>query len=144
MGGHMINANGYQNGRRGAWFPCYEIQQKYVSLATNPTAYDDVKAIDRARCALNGGRVAPTYDAWIESTDFFKLRTVSITYELPPNLVPGTRTASVQLAGRNLWTATDYSGSDPELDDYRTSLSRRDYYVLPTYRSFLAAVRVSF
>lgn len=144
MGGHMINANGYQNGRRGAWFPCYEIQAKYRSLSTDPTAYDDVKAIDRARCALNGGRVAPTYDAWIESTDFFKLRSVSVTYDLPEGLIPGTRTASVQLAGRNLWTRTDYSGSDPELDDYRTSLARRDYYVLPTYRSFLASVRVTF
>lgn len=144
IGGHMINANGYQNGRRGAWFPCFEIQQKYASLKTDPGAYDDVKAIDRARCALNGGSVAPTYDAWIESTDFFKLRSVSITYDLPAAWVPGTRTASLQIAGRNLWTATDYTGSDPELDDYRTSLSRRDYYVLPTYRSFLATIRVSF
>ena len=143
-GGHMINANGYQNGRRGAWFPCYEIQAKYRELGTNPSAYDDVTALERARCALNGGRVAPTYDAWIESTDFFKLRSVSITYELPSGWVPGTRTASVQLAGRNLWTVTDYTGSDPELDDYRTSLARRDYYVLPTFRTFLASVRVTF
>jgi len=103
-----------------------------------------VKAIDRARCALNGGSVAPTYDSWIESTDFFKLRSVTVTYELPTGWIRGTRTASVQVAGRNLWTVTDYTGSDPELDDYRTSLARRDYYVLPTYRSFLASVRVTF
>jgi hypothetical protein len=144
MGGHMINANGYQNGRRGAWFPCYEIQKKYRSLSSNPAAYDDVTALQRARCALDGGRVAPSYDAWIESTDFFKLRSVSLTYDLPQGWVPGTRTASVQVAGRNLWTVTDYTGSDPELNDYRGSLSRRDYYVLPTYRSFLASVRVTF
>lgn len=144
MGGHMINANAYQNSRRGAWFPCYEVQAKYRSLSTNPAAYDDVTALQRARCALNGGRVAPTYDSWIESTDFFKLRSVSITYDLPEGWMPGTRTASIQVAGRNLWTSTDYNGSDPELDDYRTSLARRDYYVLPTFRSFLASVRVTF
>ncbi len=144
LGGHMINANGYQNGRRGAWFPCYEAQAKYRSLSTNPAAEADVTALERARCALNGGRVAPTYDAWIESTDFFKLRSVSVTYDLPQGFIPGTRTASVQVAGRNLWTTTDYSGSDPELNDYRGSLSRRDYYVLPTFRTFLASVRVTF
>lgn len=143
-GGHMINANGYQNSRRGAWFPCYEVQAKYRQLGTNPSAYDDVTALQRARCALNGGRVAPSYDSWIESTDFFKLRTVSITYELPAGWIPSTRTASIQVAGRNLWTVTDYTGSDPELDDYRTSLARRDYYVLPTFRTFLASVRVTF
>jgi TonB-linked SusC/RagA family outer membrane protein len=145
FGGHMINGNAYQNGRRGAWFPCYAIQAKdRASRGPDPSAMDDVTALQRARCALDGSAVAPSYDAWIESTDFFKLRSVSLTYQLPERLIPGTRSASLQVAGRNLWTSTDYTGSDPELDDYRTSLARRDYYVLPTYRTFVASLKVNF
>ncbi len=139
LGGHMVNGNGYQNARRGAWPACYDIQRK-----AEAGDLGDVTALMRARCALNGGPIAPTYDAWIESTDFFRLRSIAVTYRLPPGLIPGASSASLRLAGRNLWTSTDYSGVDPELDDYRTSLARRDYYVLPTYRSFLATLRVSF
>jgi len=139
LGGHMVNGNGYQNSRRGAWPACYEIQRK-----ARDGDLDDVTALMRARCALDGGPIPPSYDAWIESTDFFRLRTVAITYQLPAGLIPGASSASLRLAGRNLWTKTDYSGTDPELDDYRGSLARRDYYVLPTYRSFLATLRVSF
>ena len=139
LGGHMVNGNGYQNSRRGAWPACYEIQRK-----ARAGDLSDVTALMRARCALDGGPIPPTYDAWIESTDFFRLRSIGITYRLPPGIIPGASNASLRLAGRNLWTKTDYSGVDPELDDYRDNLARRDYYVLPTYRSFLATLRVSF
>jgi TonB-dependent starch-binding outer membrane protein SusC len=145
FGGHMVNGNAYQNARRGAWFPCYEIQRKDLeSRGPNPSALDDVRALDRVRCALNDSEARPTYDAWIESTDFFRLRSVSLTYQLPDGWIPGAERASLQVAGRNLWTWTDYQGSDPELDDYRGSLARRDYYVLPTYRTFMATLRMSF
>lgn len=140
LGGHMVNGNGYQNSRRGAWPACYDIQRR-VKAGED---ISDVTALMRARCALDGGPIPPSYDAWIESTDFFRLRSVSISYQLPQGLIPGASSATLRLAGRNLWTKTDYSGTDPELDDYRGSLARRDYYVLPTYRSFLATLRVSF
>ena len=145
LGGHMINGNAYQNAGRGAWFPCYETQRKeMLRREGDATAMADVTALERARCALTGGPVERSYDAWIESTDFFKLRSVSLTYELPPRWVPGSERATFRLAGRNLWTVTDYTGADPELDDYPGSLARRDYYVLPPYRTFQASLRFTF
>jgi hypothetical protein len=51
----------------------------------------------------------------------------------------------VQLVGRNLFRQTDYTGTDPEVADQRTStFSRRDYYNFPPYRTFLFSVRTSF
>lgn len=144
-GGHMINGNAYQNGGRGAWFPCYATQQKEVlRRAGDESAMSDVTALERARCALTGGPVARSYDSWIESTDFFKLRSISVTYTLPEAWVPRVERATLQIAGRNLLTVTDYTGSDPELDDYPGSLARRDYYVLPPYRTFQASLRFTF
>ena len=136
FGGYMINGTGYQNSRRGIWPPCYDLQQK------DPTT---LTASQRAKCALNSGDVDPRYDHWIESTDFFKLRHISLTYNVPKRWLEGVvRSASVKLSARNLLTITDYSGTDPELDDYRNSLARRDYYAMPTYRSFLATFNFSF
>ncbi len=135
-GGYMVNATAHQNRRRGIWPPCYDIQNQDVNTLT---------ATERAKCALNSSDVSARYDDWIESTDFFKLRHVSLTYNLPETwLAGGVRDASIRLAARNLLTITDYSGTDPELDDYRNLLARRDYYAMPTYRSFLATLNFSF
>jgi len=143
LGGHMINAVGYQNSRRGAFPACYEIQKNIA--AGN---LDGITALERARCAVNGGPVAPSYDAWVESTDYFRLRTVSLSYRLPASLVPlDVDAATIRLAGRNLLTVTDYSGTDPEINDRLGSgdvMARRDYYSLPTYRTFELSLRVQF
>jgi hypothetical protein len=84
----------------------------------------------------------------VESTDYFRLRTVSLSYRLPASLVPlDVDAATIRLAGRNLLTVTDYSGTDPEINDRLGSgdvMARRDYYSLPTYRTFELSLRVQF
>ncbi len=144
LGGYMVNGNGYQNSRQGAWRQCYDVQAKMRAEPTDPAALSDVTALERARCAPNGYRIAPSYDAWIEETSFFKLRSISLAYRLPQGWLPGARSATLSLGGRNLFTSTDYTGVDPELTDYRNSLARRDYYAVPTYRTFEASLRVGF
>lgn len=157
QGGHSLpNYTGYQNERRGAWYPCFEIQEKIIAAnhLGQPNALDDVRAIDRAKCAINGSGVSANSDYWVESADFWKLRAVSLTYTLPQNLVSFANSATVTLSGRNLFTWTDYNGADPEVEDFgdRAGLfydgsedyGRRDYYTIPTSRTFLLSFRVSF
>jgi outer membrane receptor protein involved in Fe transport len=143
LGGHLLNAIAYQNENLSSWQPCYDAQAKLrLAAAGNTTALSDVPALMRARCALDATR---DYAYWVESSDFFKLRSVSLAYELPAKLLRGVRNATVVLAGRNLFTSSKYSGTDPEVADQRdNSFSRRDYYVFPTYRSFTATIRTSF
>jgi outer membrane receptor protein involved in Fe transport len=143
LGGHLLNAIAYQNENLSSWQPCYDAQAKLrLAAAGNTTALSDVPALMRARCALDATR---DYAYWVESSDFFKLRSVSLAYELPAKLLRGVRNATVVLAGRNLFTSSRYSGTDPEVADQRdNSFSRRDYYVFPTYRSFTATIRTSF
>lgn len=135
-GGYMVNGTGYQNSRRGIWPPCYETQNQDLANLT---------ASERARCALNGTEVTPRYDNWIESTDFFKLRHISFTYEMPQRWLPGgVQSSSINFAARNLLTLTSFEGVDPEADDYRWSIARRDYYNMPTYRTFIGTLNFSF
>jgi TonB-linked SusC/RagA family outer membrane protein len=143
-GGANINYIGYQNALRGVWHACIPIQRKLAQAALgDESALADVKAIDRARCYID--RTQQNSNYWIESTDFFKLRYVSATYTLPTRWVPGAKAASFTIAGRNLWTSTDYSGLDPEsADQADDTFARREYYQLPALRSFLASFRVTF
>jgi hypothetical protein len=143
-GGSNINYIGYQNALRGVWFACMPVQRKLAQAALgNASALADVTARDRARCAID--RTLQNSNYWIESTDFFKVRHVSATYTLPNRWVPGAKTASFTIAGRNLWTSTDYTGLDPESADLADdTFARREYYQLPAIRSFLASFRMTF
>lgn len=141
-GGHNLNATGWLNARRFIWQPCYDVQDRLRQATANPGALDGVTALERARCAVDVREGSS--DWWIESTDFMKLRHVSLTYNLPERWVPRARSASVSLAGRNLWTLTDYTGLDPEITDSGFLFWRREYYNMPPYRVFLATLRVRF
>lgn len=163
QGGHLLpNYTGYQNARRGSWHPCFGIQQKLIDASNgDASALNNVTAMERARCAVrntnyimsNGERLSHNSDFWVEEADFWKLRSVMVTYDLPENILPLARSASVSLSARNLFTWTDYSGTDPEVMDFRdfaesvydgaSDYGRRDYYQIPNPRTYTLGFRVS-
>ncbi len=146
LGGHTLNATGYQNANLAAWQPCYEVQAKLRTAALGDSSgLVSVTAMDRARCTINT-KILRDYSFWVEPADFFKLRSVSLTAELPPRLrPPGARSGSLVFAGRNLYRSTTYTGGDPESSDQRDgTFARRDYYVFPTSRSFTMTLRLGF
>jgi hypothetical protein len=158
QGGHSLpNYTGYQNERRGAWHPCFAIQEKIVAVhqGTNPNALDDVRAIDRAKCAITGSGFSPNSDYWVEKADFWKLRSIALSYTIPERFLGGVfNSATVTLSGRNLYTWTDWNGPDPEVEDFSDrsgvnydgdgDFGRREYYTLPPNRTFLLSVRLGF
>ena len=145
-GGTLGNFVGYQNALRNVWYPCYDAQQKLTAFAAgNTAALNDVTALQRAKCAID--RTKQSSDYWIQPTDFFKLRSASISWTVPQHFVPRASSATLTLAGRNLWKSTDYDGLDPELrdaTDQGTSLARREYYQLPPSKQYLLSLRVLF
>jgi outer membrane receptor protein involved in Fe transport len=155
-GGMLGNFVGFQNAQRNVWYPCYSVQQKlraYAGNATTPAnshALDDVTALQRAKCSINAANVSS--DFWVQSTNFFKIRSASLSWRVPTRFVPRASSATLTLAGRNLWKSTDYDGLDPELRDASDqvtssgtiSLARREYYQLPPSKQFLLSARVLF
>ena len=157
QGGHYLpNYTGYQNARRGVWFPCFDVQAALVAQDNGdngPVA--QYTANERAQCRMNGIG-GYNSDFWIEKADFWKLRQMALTYQLPESLVASFASrASVTLAAANLFTWTDYSGMDPEVEDFNDraesgiydgngDYGRREYYNLPAPRTFLLSFRVTF
>ena len=82
--------------------------------------------------------------SWILPADFFKLRTVSLTYEIPQNLIPGVSQSNLTVAAQNLWKWTDYQGLDPELSRGDEALAVREYYHIPVGTTLSASLRVVF
>ncbi|MFH1763775.1 MAG: TonB-dependent receptor [Gemmatimonadota bacterium] len=82
--------------------------------------------------------------AWIIPADFVKLRTVSLTYQIPEGLFPGVSQSNFTLAAQNLWKSTDYEGLDPELTRGDVALAVREYYHIPQGTTLTASLRVVF
>ncbi len=143
-GGHLLNANGFQNAGLGIWQPCFAAQKALrAAAAGDGSALATVNARDRMRCSITPAE--RDYSYWVESADFFKLRNLSLAYDVPKRYLPGARSMTVTFVGRNLFRSTNYTGTDPEVADQRTStFSRRDYYNIPPYRTFLFSVRTNF
>ena len=156
MGGHLANWIGYQGEVRNMWQPCYAIQTKlraYNGADGKKGTADDVlgaldgvTALERGRCAVDA--TVRNSDFWIAKTDFFKLRSVSLAYQIPPRYLRGTaRRATFTLSGRNLYKSTKYDGADPEANDASdagSGLGRREYYQLPPFKTFMATLRLTF
>ena len=67
---------------------------------------------------------------FIEDGTFLKLREVSVSYTLTARFVQraGFSSVDIRLAGRNLWTKTDYTGIDPEANLGGATSSRGNEY----------------
>jgi len=145
-GGHYLSSGtAYQNVRRGQWpgqpegasATCPEIQERAANDNTS-----GLTALDRALCDVNG----TSYGMWTWPADFFSLRSASVSYDVPQDVIPlGFENARITIAGRNLLKITDYPGVDPEAyeDGSTGSLYRQEYYNLPPLRSFTATLNLN-
>jgi len=82
----------------------------------------------------------------VNDASFAKLREISLTYEVPDNYASYFRAkrASVNVAARNIYTWTNYTGLDPEnqfLSGANVGLEQDN---LPQLMSFVVTFNVSF
>ena len=81
---------------------------------------------------------------YLEKSDFFKLRSLSIGYNIPMKDW-GIQNLRVSLTGENLFTLTDYSGVDPELPASGGSvMGSAGPGVYPSVRKFMLGLNLTF
>lgn len=97
--------------------------------------------------SLNGARIS-NYEEYIEDGSFVKLREIGLSYTFRQPWVQnfGASSVSLRLAGRNLYTWTDYSGLDPEINLFAGNTVARgvDFAVTPVPRQFLLGATFNF
>jgi outer membrane receptor protein involved in Fe transport len=77
-------------------------------------------------------------DGYIEDASFVKLRELSLT-------LSGGQGVSLVLSGRNLATWTDYTGLDPELNQFgQDNFATREFLTQPPVKYFTARLNVNF
>ena len=78
---------------------------------------------------------------------FIKLRELSLTFNAPDrwaSMLNASR-LSLTLSGRNLWTVTDYSGIDPEVNGFgQANFSSTDFFSQPQVRHWVVRANLGF
>lgn len=85
---------------------------------------------------------------FLEDGSFIRLKSVTLSYNLKSAWLQSMQVNNVQLyfTGQNLWTITDYSGYDPELNYGGTSNTALgiDFGTFPQPRTFIFGVNIDF
>jgi hypothetical protein len=105
---------------------------------------DQVTSVPRAAWGDPSGN-ARFSDRWIEDGSYLRLRTISLTYDIP--IKPGTiiKYARIYATGNNLITLTRYLGFDPEFSASTSIFSRGiDTGLEPQFKSLQLGVRIGF
>jgi hypothetical protein len=83
---------------------------------------------------------------WVEPADFAKFRELSLGYDVPDTYSRriGARAVSINIAARNLYTWSDYSGLDPESTYLSGTMGFADQDQLPQLAQIITTLRVAF
>ena len=92
---------------------------------------------------LQGGRL-PITDRFVEDGSYLRLKNITLGYTLPS--IKGIYNARIYVSANNLFTVTNYSGYDPEVNTFAGSNTAIgiDNLVYPGARSFLGGIQITF
>jgi TonB-dependent starch-binding outer membrane protein SusC len=81
------------------------------------------------------------HDRFIDDASYIRLKQVSFSYDLPQSVLSRIRLSSVRfyVQGVNLWTATNYTGLDPEF-----TAGASDIGLVPQGKNYIAGVQIGF
>ncbi|MEO6133769.1 MAG: TonB-dependent receptor [Ginsengibacter sp.] len=84
----------------------------------------------------------------IENGSYLRIKTLTLSYEIPLSNTSIFKTANVYVTAQNLYTFTKYSGYDPEVNSFSDNNDAltlgTDFNAYPNYRTFLVGVKFRF
>lgn len=92
--------------------------------------------------------VPQVIDSYIEDGSYLKLKNVTLGFNFPKHIASKilAKQLRIYVSAQNLFTATRYTGLDPEVNFYDQDNLRQgiDYGAYPTSRTFLAGLNITF
>lgn len=80
----------------------------------------------------------------VEDASYLRLQSVQLSYKLPLPRVKFISEARVFVSGQNLFTITNYTGSDPAANAIGSNINRVDYNTYPMTRTFTGGIHIQF
>jgi TonB-linked SusC/RagA family outer membrane protein len=141
QGNDIINMNSVWNGNIGT--------SKNITLANYEGAWKE--GADNSNAAApkpirQFWRTLPFTRRFIEDGSFVRIKNVNIGYTLPTSLVKGINSIRISLGANNLYTFTNYSGYDPEINSYgdNPALFGVDLGGFPNSKTYNVTIKCNF
>jgi len=80
----------------------------------------------------------------VNDASFFRLKTVTLSYDIPVDKLDFVENLSMYLAGDNLFTISDFVGYDPDANASGTGVNRTSYNSYPLNRTFRLGLNIGF
>lgn len=151
---NKLNFTNYQAGRlykNLLGFMNSENRFTYISKETGLLVNDPVElaAMNENATIWSHAYTTTQFHSWaVEDGSFLRLNNVTIGYSLPEKLLKKLSLEQFRLyvTGYNLWTWTNYSGYDPEVDSRRSSplTPGVDWSAYPRSRTFNMGINITF
>ncbi|MBJ6143400.1 TonB-dependent receptor [Hymenobacter sp. BT559] len=142
-GNDIYNSAGTYQSANADFFDNQTIDQ--LNRWQNP---GDITSVPQARFGASNG--TNTSSRWIQDGSFFRIKNVTLGYNLPAELVKRghIQTLRIYITGQNLATFTKYTGYDPEVNTYglgtASYLLGHDFYTPPLAKTYLLGVNIGF
>ncbi|MBV6639331.1 MAG: TonB-dependent receptor [Cyclobacteriaceae bacterium] len=142
-GNEVYNANAqwleFGNGRQNSTGAYRNRWSPYKSEVENANA--------EAPIAINPNAVNPfrAYDRWVEDGSYLRLNNIILSYNLPIDKMGWQiSTFRVFVSGQNLWTLTNYTGFDPEVNRFGQNNIYRGFDVntYPSSKSYTLGLSI--
>ncbi len=94
-----------------------------------------------------GQGTGPANSRFVEDGSYIRLKNLSLGYRIPSSVTSKWNIADLRLyiSGQNLWTSTDYSGYDPEINSRSGNIARGiDQGGYPTAKTYTIGLNLSF
>ena len=145
-GNDIYNAAGVYQSANAVYFDNQTVDQ--LNRWQKP---GDITDVPQARLyGNNGGEAQNATSRWIQDGSFFRIKNVTLGYNLPANLVKQghLQTVRIYLTAQNLATFTKYTGYDPEVNTYGIGTANyllgHDFYTPPLAKTYLLGVNLGF
>ncbi|MDE5610725.1 MAG: TonB-dependent receptor [Odoribacter sp.] len=128
----------------------YNLGKEILEAWQMPGQVTDIPKLKNASVINNYDyTVAVTTTRFLENNSYLRLKQLELAYSLPSDLLRRTKVFNmvrVFVAGTNLWTVSPYSGLDPEVSAFGSSVTAAGYdnMTMPQSRSFQFGVRLGF
>ncbi len=85
-------------------------------------------------------------DRYVEDGSYLKLKNINLEYRYPLKIQTVVSAITVYANASNVFTLTNYSGYDPEVNSFGNDASRKgvDYYAYPSNRTYTLGLKVNF
>ena len=133
-GKYMVNNDRYFICNPTGFGTSYNQSVDALNMWTHPGQITDIPAYGETLT------YAGDDTSWLEDASFTRLKNLTVAYAFPTNIVSKLGLSALQLhfTGRNLWTITNFSGYDPEIQ------SNMVQFQYPNTRQYEFGIEVSF